>query len=56
MTVFPSELARKAWDAAGRVTWTAEDWATFYHCITEAFVRIAAAHVKASITTEAGES
>lgn len=40
----PPKLAEKCWEAAGKVTWTIEDWADYYQSLTAVFARIAARH------------
>ena len=49
MKPVPQKIAEQAWEIAGLVTWTQEDWMDFYHCVTTAFVRIAARHAKRKI-------
>ena len=49
MKSVPPSLADQAWKIAGRVTWTVEDWADFYHSLTQVFIRIAARHAKAKL-------
>lgn len=34
------KIAARAWELAGRIEWTSEDWKTFYFAITKAFVEI----------------
>jgi len=43
------KTAAQVWELAGRITWTAEDWKTFYFAITRAFVEIVGRHAKEKI-------
>lgn len=49
MKPIPNPLAEQCWAIAAKVTWTAEDWADFYHALTSVFLRIAARHAKRKI-------
>jgi len=43
------KIAARAWELAGRIDWTSEDWKTFYFAITKAFLTIAYRHAKAKM-------
>ena len=40
------KIREKAWEIAGKVKWSAEDWQTFYEHMSKAFMVIAARHAK----------
>lgn len=44
------KIEEQAWNIAGAIEWTVEDWVTFYHCLTRAFMIISARHAQRRIT------
>lgn len=43
------KIAARAWELAGRIEWTSEDWKTFYFAITKAFVEIVGRRARSEI-------
>lgn len=43
------KTADLVWRIAGSITWTVEDWKTFYFAVTRAFLEIAYRHAKEKI-------
>lgn len=43
------KIAARAWELAGRIEWTSEDWKMFYCAITKAFVEIVGRRARSEI-------